>query len=68
MDKELILKARRANIEKYLKGKGEILLKEGRQYRVKKHPGLVVSENKWYSHVLSKGGNTLDYLVRNNFV
>jgi len=63
MDKELILKARRANIEIYLKSKGEILLKEGRQYRVKRHHGLVISENKWYSHILSKGGNTLDYLV-----
>lgn len=63
MDKELILKARRANIEIYLKGKGQILLKEGRQYRVKRHHGLVVSGNKWYNHVLSKGGNTLDYLV-----
>lgn len=63
MDKEMILKARKANIETYLKGKGETLLREGRQYRVKKHSGLFVSENKWYSHVLSKGGNTLDYLV-----
>lgn len=63
MNRDLILHARRASVEEYLKGKGEILLKEGRQYRVKRYPGLVVSGNKWYSHTLLKGGNTLDYLV-----
>lgn len=63
MNKELILKARRASIEDYLRGKGEVLSKEGRQYRVENHSGLVVSGNKWYSHTLSKGGNTLDYLI-----
>jgi hypothetical protein len=63
MDKDLIIRARRTNIEEYLTGKGEVLLKEGKQYRVKRHPGLVVSGNKWYSHTLLKGGNTVDYLV-----
>jgi len=63
MDKYLIIKARRASMEQYIKGNGGVLLKEGRQYRVKGHPGLVVSDNKWYSHTQLKGGNTLDYLV-----
>jgi len=63
MDKHKIIKARRANIEQYLKGKGEVLLKEGRQYKVKEHSGLVVSGNKWYNHTILKGGNTLDYLI-----
>jgi len=63
MNKDLIRNARRASVEYYLKSKGEILVREGKQYRVKKYPGLVVSGNKWYSHTLLKGGNTLDYLV-----
>lgn len=63
MDRDLIIRARRANLEEYIRGKGEVLLKEGRQYRVKKYSGLVISGNKWYSHTLLKGGNTLDYLV-----
>ena len=63
MDKDLIIQARRASIEEYLRGRGEVLLKEGRQYRVKGHSGLIVSGNMWYSHTLLKGGNTLDYLT-----
>ena len=64
MDKYLIIKARRASMEEYIKSNGGVLFKEGRQYRVKGHPGLVVSDNKWYSHTQLKGGNTLDYLVK----
>lgn len=63
MNKNLIRQARRASVEDYLKTKGETLTREGRQYRVKKHSGLVISGNRWYSHTLLKGGNTLDYLV-----
>ncbi len=63
MDKNLIIQARRANLEEYLKATGNILLKEGKQFRVKNHSGLVVSGNRWYSHSLSKGGNSLDYLI-----
>jgi len=63
MNKNLIIQARRASIEEYLRNIGEILLKEGRQYRVKNQSGLVVSGNKWYNHTLLRGGNTLDYLI-----
>lgn len=63
MDKGLIIQARRASVEQYLIGRGKVLLKEGKQYRVANHSGLVVSGNRWYSHTLLKGGNTLDYLI-----
>lgn len=63
MNKDLIRQARSVSVEEYLKSKGETLTREGKQYRVKKHSGLVVSGNKWYNHTLLKGGNTLDYLV-----
>jgi hypothetical protein len=64
MDKDFVIQARRANIEEYLRRKGNSLLKEGKQYRVVNHSGLVVSGNKWYSHTLQKGGNALDYLIK----
>lgn len=64
MDKSLIIQARRANLEDYLKAKGERLRKEGSQYRVLRYPGLVISGNKWYSHTLQTGGNTIDYLIK----
>jgi len=64
MEKGLIIRTRRANLEEYLRGRDEPLLKEGRQYRVKKHSGLVISGNRWYSHTLSIGGNALDYLIK----
>lgn len=63
MDNNLIVDARRASIVGYLKSTGRVLLKEGMQFRVKKYSGLIVSENKCYSHSLSKGGNTLDFLI-----
>lgn len=63
MDNRVVLDARKADLEQYLKNKGEMLIKEGRQYRVKGHGGLFVSGNHWYSHSLSKGGNAIDYLV-----
>lgn len=63
MDKDLIVRARRADLVEYLRGRGYALLKEGGQYRVKKHSGLVVSGNRWYSHTRLKGGNSLDYLI-----
>jgi len=63
MVQHLIIKARRASIEEYIKANGGVLLKEGRQYRVKGHSGLVISGSRWYSHTLLKGGNTLDYLM-----
>jgi hypothetical protein len=63
MDKGLIIQARRASVEEYLTNRGEVLLKDGKQYRVANHSGLVISGNRWYSHTLLKGGNTLDYLI-----
>jgi hypothetical protein len=63
MDTNLIKKARCVDIIEYLNRTGNLLIKEGNQYRVKSLSGLVVCGNKWYSHTLRKGGNTLDYLI-----
>lgn len=63
MDRDLVVQARSASIEEYLKSKGKRLHREGSQYRVLNHSGLVISGNRWYSHTLQKGGNTLDYLI-----
>ena len=58
-----ILKARNANLPKYLTAKGCKLVKEGRQFRVKGISGLVVTDNRWYDHARQRGGNTIDYLI-----
>jgi hypothetical protein len=63
MNNNLIIQARKASIVDYLLDSGKILLKEGHQFRVKNYAGLIVSGNMWYSHTLSKGGNTLDFLI-----
>lgn len=63
MDKDSISRTRRTSLEEYLRSRGEVLLKEGRQFRVKKHSGLVVSGDMWYRHTLLKGGDTIDYLI-----
>lgn len=63
MDTYSITQSRKASIVEYLLSREMILLKEGRQFRVKNYSGLIVSDNMWYSHTLSKGGNTLDFLM-----
>ncbi|MDQ2088201.1 toprim domain-containing protein [Herbivorax sp. ANBcel31] len=64
MNNNLIVQSRKANLVEYLRNNGYILLKEGRQYRVRNYSGLVVSRNMWYNHQLSIGGNTLDFLIK----
>jgi hypothetical protein len=38
-------------------------VREGRQFRVKGTPGLVVTGNFWYDHARQQGGNALDYAI-----
>ena len=59
-----IKKARNANLCEYLIGNGCTLVKEGRQFRVKGTPGLVVMDNYWYDHAQQRGGNAIDYVIQ----
>ena len=64
ISKNTILKARNANLPKYLMAKGRELVREGRQFRVKGASGLIVTGNYWYDHSRQRGGNTLDFLIQ----
>jgi len=59
-----ISEARRANITEYLSANGYTLKREGKQYRVAGVTGMVVMGNFWYSHVLQRGGNAIDYVTK----
>ena len=39
------------------------LLKEGSQYRIANHEGLIIHENKWFRHSLNIGGNPIDLIM-----
>ena len=61
--KEQIDRANRVNLEEFLRGQGEVLIKSGREFRWKEHDSLTVKGNKWFSHSQSKGGYSLDFVM-----
>lgn len=63
-DAETIRQARSADLVDYCKGKGYTLEREGNQYRLTGHGGLIIQGKMWYSHTEQMGGNTLDFLVK----
>jgi hypothetical protein len=62
--KTQIITARKTNLVNFLAYRGENLIKEGSQYRLKNHSGLMVKDNYWYSHSLNTGGNAIDFLIK----
>ena len=64
IDQKLIISARQFNMKQYLLSRGEQVVKEGNQYRVKDKSGLMIKNNMWYNHSLRIGGNTIDYLMK----
>lgn len=62
--RETILKARRADLVEYLRSKGYELKKEGRNWRVVGHGGLVVRGNSFYQFSTGLGGNALDFCLK----
>lgn len=63
-DAETIRQARSADLVDYCRSKGYSLEKEGTQYRLPGHGGLIIQGKMWYSHAEQLGGNTLDFLVK----
>lgn len=55
--------ARHVDLEVVLRNRGYDLKREGSQWRVVGHAGLIVTGNRWYSHSTGVGGNALDFLV-----
>lgn len=55
--------ARNTNLFELLSQRGYTLLKEGSQYRMVDHEGLIIHENKWFRHSLNIGGNPIDLIM-----
>lgn len=64
MNKELIQKARQADLSSYLLSVGVPLVKNGDRCRHKEHESLTFTENAYYWNSKSEHGNSIDYLVR----
>lgn len=64
IDKDLIKKARQANLAKYLLSVGVPLVKCGNRHRHKEHNSLVFTKNAYYWNSQQEHGNSIDYLVR----
>lgn len=56
-------RAKRTNLEVFLRGQGEELVRSGREYRWKKHDSLTIRENKWFRHSNSTGGYPIDFVM-----
>jgi len=61
---DAVRRARQADLVEYLRGQGHELRREGDQYRLPGHGGLLIAGNKWYHHSEQQGGNALDFLLR----
>ena len=62
--KEIIDKARKANLADYLMSKGVRLVRNGRRYKDAEHNSLVFTDNMYYWNKKQESGNTVDYLTR----
>ena len=62
--REMIIKARRADLAEYLRSIGYELKKEGKNWRVPGHGGLVIRGNSFYQFSSAMGGNSLDFCIK----
>ncbi len=53
-----------ANLVEFLRGRGEPLKREGWEYRWQRHPGVVLSGNRWYDHYQREVGYPVKFLQR----
>ena len=60
---EQIDKANETNLETFMRGQGEELVRSGNEFRWKKHDSLTVKGNKWFRHSESKGGYPIDFVM-----
>ncbi len=54
--------ANSANLEDFLKLKGEKLIKSGREFRLESDKSITVRGNTWYDHSSEKGGYPMDFM------
>lgn len=56
--------ANQVDLVALLRGRGEPLKREGREYRWQRYPGVVLSGNRWYDHYQREGGYPVKFLQR----
>ena len=61
--KEQVRRARQTDLVQYLQAKGVRMKKEGKNFRLPGHGGLLVAGNKYWHASTGKGGNAIDFLV-----
>ncbi|MCL5290577.1 MAG: DUF3991 domain-containing protein [Firmicutes bacterium] len=61
---ERIKQVRKADLVNWLIAQGYELIREGHNYRLPGHGGMIVQGNHWRQFSTGAGGNTLDFLVR----
>ncbi len=54
--------ANSANLEDFLKLKGQKLIKSGREFRLESDKSITVRGNTWYDHSSEKGGYPIDFM------
>lgn len=59
-----IRRARQADLVAYLRQQGYELKREGKNWRIEDHGGLLVQGNHWKQFSTGEGGNALDFLVK----
>ena len=64
MNRDLIKKARQANLAKYLIDAGIPLIRNGNRYKHSEHDSLTFTENAYYWNSRQEHGNAIDYLVK----
>ncbi len=57
-------KANNINLEDFLLRQGEKLLRSGKEKRLGSDHSITVRGNEWYDHTVSKGGATVDFVMR----
>lgn len=60
---EQIDRANQVNLEQFLRSQGEQLIKNGNEYRWKRHDSLTIKGNKWFRHSQSKGGYPIEFVI-----
>ena len=61
--KEQVRQARQTDLVQYLQARGEAMKKEGKNFRLPGHGGLLVAGNKYWHASTGEGGNAVDFLV-----
>lgn len=64
MEREIIQRARKANLAEYLLRVGVSLIRNGSRYKHAEHDSLVFTDNAYFWNSIQDRGNAIDYLTK----